>query len=94
MELSSLKKHISNHFVMKGLARYGYEAEAKALARATVELLRRDYAENASFHEYYDPEDGTGVFHKGFTSWNALAANILAYLEGRTPVEEWMCLNL
>ena len=30
----------------------------------------------------------------GFTSWNALAANILAYLEGRTPVEEWMCPNL
>ena len=94
MELNSLKKHISNHFVMKGLARYGYEAEAKALARATVELLRRDYAENAAFHEYYDPEDGTGVFNKGFTSWNALAANILAYLEGRTPVEEWMCPNL
>lgn len=80
---------LSNYFVFKGLLRYGYEREGKALATQTIELLNKDFLENGAFHEYYDPETGAGVFNKGFSSWNTLAANILAYLEKREVVEEW-----
>ena len=82
---------LSNYFVFKGLLRYGYTVEADDLARKTVELLTKDFDRNQAFHEYYDPESGEGVFHKGFTSWNTLVANMLAYLEGREAIEEWMC---
>ena len=81
---------LSNYFVFKGLLRYGYDDEARVLAERTVELLRKDFSENAAFHEYYHPETGDGVFHKGFTSWNTLAANMIAYLEGRESIEEWL----
>ena len=80
---------LSNYFVFRGLVRYGYVEEGEALARKTLELLDNDYTANGAFHEYYDPESGIGVFHKGFTSWNTLAANMLAYLEDREPVSEW-----
>ena len=81
---------LSNYFVFKGLIRYGYIKEGKELARKTVELLKNDFAKNSAFHEYYHPETGEGVFHKGFTSWNTLAANMLAFLEGREVIEEWL----
>lgn len=80
---------LSNYFVYKGLLRYGYTDEGKELAKRTVELLAKDYSQSSAFHEYYHPETGDGVFHKGFTSWNTLAANMLAYLEGREVIEEW-----
>ena len=82
---------LSNYFVFKGLARYGYTTEATDLASKTLELLQRDFDLNQAFHEYYHPETAEGVFHKGFTSWNTLAANMLAYLEGRETVDEWSC---
>lgn len=81
---------LSNYFVFKGLVRYGYITEAEALAKKTVDLLYEDHQENGAFHEYYDPESGKGVFNKGFSSWNILAANMIAYLEGRDVVEEWI----
>ena len=82
---------LSNYFVFKGLMRYGYTAEATDLASKTLNLLQRDFDLNQAFHEYYHPETAEGVFHKGFTSWNTLAANMLAYLEGRETVDEWGC---
>ena len=80
---------LSNYFVFKGLLRYGYVQEGKELANKTLDLLNKDYLKNGAFHEYYDPESGEGVFNKGFTSWNALAANMLAYLENEDIIEEW-----
>ena len=80
---------LSNYFVFKGLIRYGYIQEGRELAKKTVDLLSRDFAESSAFHEYYHPETGEGVFHKGFTSWNTLAANMIAYLEERDVIEEW-----
>ena len=82
---------LSNYFVFRGLLKYGYNSEAETLAKRTVELLKNDFDKNGAFHEYYHPETGEGVFHKGFTSWNTLAANMLAYLEGRETIEEWSC---
>ncbi len=80
---------LSNYFVFKGLVRYGYEQEGRTLAHNTVELLNNDFLKNRAFHEYYHPDTGDGVFNKGFSSWNVLAANMLAYLENREFIEEW-----
>ena len=80
---------LSNYFVFKGLLRYGYEQECKALAQKTIDLLNNDFLANSAFHEYYDPESGKGVFNKGFSSWNVLAANMIAYLENQEVIEEW-----
>lgn len=80
---------LSNYFVFKGLLRYGYTDKARELAQKTIELLQADYTKNGGFHEYYDPETGAGVFNLGFTSWNTLVANMIAYLEGRETIEEW-----
>jgi putative isomerase len=81
---------LSNYFVFKGLLRYGYKAQGEELARKTVELLDKDFTENGAFHEYYHPETGAGVFNKGFSSWNALVANMIAALENREVIEEWL----
>ena len=80
---------LSNYFVFKGLLHYGYVQEAKELAKKTVKLLAQDFAKNSAFHEYYHPETGEGMFNKGFSSWNTLLANMLAYLDGKPVIEEW-----
>ena len=81
----------ANYLVFKGLIKYGYQKEGEELARKTLDLLRKDYAENGAFHEYYDPESGEGVYNKGFSSWNLLAFSMLAYLEGEEVMEEFSC---
>ena len=80
---------LSNYFIFKGLLNYGYTQEGEVLARKTIALLEKDYEENKAFHEYYHPETGEGVFNKGFSSWNALVANMIAYLENKEVIEEW-----
>lgn len=80
---------LSNYFVFRGLIKYGYINEGKELAEKTIDLLNKDFLKNKAFHEYYHPETGEGVFHKGFTSWNTLAANMIAYLENKESIEEW-----
>lgn len=80
---------LSNYFVFKGLLRYGYTQKAKDLAQKTIRLLEQDFQSNGAFHEYYHPETGAGVFNKGFSSWNTLIANMMAYLENREVIEEW-----
>ena len=52
-------------------------------------LVSRDIEKYGKMHEYYDPETGEGVFNKGFSSWNALVANMIAYLENKEVIEEW-----
>lgn len=81
---------LSNYFVYKALLRYGYTAEGEELARKTLDLLAADYAKNGAFHEYYDPETGEGICNKGFSSWNLLAMNMLAYFEGGEVIEEFL----
>ena len=65
--------------------------EGEELAKKTLDLLNQDYLKNGAFHEYYDPESGEGVFNKGFSSWNLLVFNMLAYFEGKEVVEEFSC---
>lgn len=79
---------LSNYFVCRALDRYGYGNEAKELAKKTLDLLAQDLEQNGAFHEYYHPETGEGLYNKGFSSWNLLGANLLAYLEDRPTAKE------
>ena len=80
---------ISNYLVFRGLLRYGFTAEAKELAEKTVSLFERDLAQCGQLHEYYDPETGEPIHNPGFQSWNLLAVNMQAWLNGETIVEEF-----
>ena len=82
---------LSNYFVFKGLLRYGYIKEGEWLAKATLELLNNDFLSNGAFHEYYDGDTGKGLFNKGFSSWNLLAFNMMAYFENKEVIEEFFC---
>ncbi len=82
---------LSNYFVFKGLLRYGYIKEGEGLAKATLELLNNDFLSNGAFHEYYDGDTGKGLFNKGFSSWNLLAFNMMAYFENKEVIEEFFC---
>ncbi|MBO5214715.1 MAG: glycoside hydrolase family 37 [Clostridia bacterium] len=82
---------VSNYLIFKGLIRYGYTTQANELARKTLDLLNNDFLKNGAFHEYYDPENGEGVYNKGFSSWNLLAFNMLSYLENKPTIQEFQC---
>jgi putative isomerase len=68
---------IVNYFVWKSLQRYGYKKEADALADKTILLLARDLRANGSLNEYYHPDTGAALSHKGFTDWNLLVLEMI-----------------
>jgi len=61
---------IVNYFVWKALQRYGYKKEADTLADKTILLLSRDLETHGSLNEYYHPDTGAALSHKGFIDWN------------------------
>ncbi|HVW20970.1 MAG TPA: trehalase family glycosidase [Opitutaceae bacterium] len=63
---------IVNYLVWRALGNYGYRREARELAGKTVRLLARDLAVNGSLNEYYQPDTGAALSHKGFMDWNLL----------------------
>ncbi|MGO4514382.1 trehalase family glycosidase [Terriglobus sp. 2YAB30_2] len=63
---------IANYFVWNGLRQYGFTREAEALAAATTQLLAQDLRVNGSLNEYYDPDTGKALSHRGFMDWNLL----------------------
>lgn len=56
----------TNWFVIQGLLRYGYTAEAKHIYHSSLELIR-----HSGFREYYDPLTGQGHGATNFT-WSGL----------------------
>jgi len=80
---------ISNYIVFRGLVKYGYEKEAKDMADKTIQLFGRDFEQNNTLHEYYNPDTGEPIMNKGFQNWNYLVMNMLAWEEQRTVVEEF-----
>jgi len=68
---------IVNYFVWKALQRYGYKKEANALADKTLLLLSRDLEANGSLNEYYHPDTGAALSHKGFIDWNLLVLEMI-----------------
>jgi putative isomerase len=68
---------IVNYLVWKALRRYGYKNEADALADKTLLLLSRDLEANGSLNEYYHPDTGSALSHKGFIDWNLLVLEMI-----------------
>jgi putative isomerase len=68
---------IVNYFVWKALQRYGYKKEADALADKTILLLSKDLEANGSLNEYYHPDTGAALSHKGFMDWNLLVLEMI-----------------
>jgi putative isomerase len=68
---------IVNYFVWRALQRYGYKNEADALADKTILLLAKDLKANGSLNEYYHPDTGAPLSHKGFTDWNLLVLEMI-----------------
>jgi putative isomerase len=68
---------VANYFVWKALGRYGYKQEADALAEKTLLLLSRDLEANGSLNEYYHPDTGAALSHKGFMDWNLLVLEMI-----------------
>ena len=68
---------IVNYFVWKALQRYGYKKDADALADKTILLLSRDLETNGSLNEYYHPDTGAALSHKGFLDWNLLVLEMI-----------------
>ena len=79
----------ANYFVFHGLLNYGYHEDARELAEKTIRLFGRDLERFGALHEYYQPENGEPILHRGFQNWNCLVLNMIAWLEGRTMVTEF-----
>ena len=75
--------------MFRGLVKYGFDEEAKALAEKTVALFERDLDACDDLHEYYDPETGDPVMNPGFQNWNLLSVNMKAWLDGQLVLEEF-----
>lgn len=68
---------VVNYFVWRGLKNYGFDAEAAELSNRTIRLLARDLAESGTLNEYYHPDTGAPLSHKGFMNWNHLVLEML-----------------
>jgi len=68
---------VVNYFAWKGLQRYGFQKEASALADKTIALLAADLKLNGSLNEYYHPDTGAALSHKGFMDWNLLVLEMI-----------------
>jgi putative isomerase len=68
---------IVNYFVWRALTNAGFQAEADALGGKTLRLLATDLATNGSLNEYYHPDTGAALSHKGFMDWNLLVLEML-----------------
>jgi putative isomerase len=68
---------IVNYFVWKGLKNFGFQEEAGKLAEKTLRLLSTDLATNGSLNEYYHPDTGAALSHKGFMDWNLLVLEMM-----------------
>jgi putative isomerase len=68
---------IVNYFVWKALGNYRFQQEARDLADKTLRLLAADVATNGSLNEYYHPDTGAPLSHKGFMDWNLLVLEMI-----------------
>ncbi len=68
---------IVNYMVWKGLKNFGFDPEAADLADKTLRLLSADLAKNGSLNEYYHPDTGAALSHKGFMDWNILVLEMI-----------------
>jgi putative isomerase len=69
---------LSNYYLAEGLARYGFQSEARELSLKTARLLARGLEREGALRECYD-DSGQGLWpQKGtFISWSVLALTLL-----------------
>lgn len=80
---------VSNYLVFRGLVKYGFIDDARALADKTIALFARDFERFGALHEYYLPESGEPVLNRGFQNWNYLVLNMAVWREGGEPIAEF-----
>lgn len=68
---------ISNYLAWKGLVNYRYKDDAAELASRTLALLAKDLTSSGSLNEYYHPDTGAALSHKGFMDWNLLVLEMI-----------------
>jgi putative isomerase len=68
---------IVNYFTWQALKNYGFDREARDLADKTLKLLAADLATQSSLNEYYHPDTGVAISHKGFMDWNLLVLEMV-----------------
>jgi putative isomerase len=68
---------IVNYLVWKGLRNYGFKREANELANKTQQMLTNDLETSGSLSEYYHPDSGKPLSHKGFLDWNLLVVEMI-----------------
>ncbi|WP_158822826.1 trehalase family glycosidase [Granulicella sp. S156] len=68
---------ISNYLAWKGLVNYKCTVDAAKLASSTVALLAKDLETSGSLNEYYHPDTGAALSHKGFMDWNLLVLEMI-----------------
>ncbi len=68
---------IVNYLTWKGLTAYGFQEAADELAEKTVRLLSAGLAKDGSLNEYYQPDTGVPLSHKGFMDWNLLVLEMI-----------------
>jgi putative isomerase len=68
---------IVNYFIWSGLEKNGYAREARFLAARTAKMLAADLASSGSLNEYYHPDTGKPLSHKGFMDWNLLVLEMI-----------------
>lgn len=77
---------LSSYLLMHGLANYGYQQEAREVAKKTVGLLVRDLRAHGGMNECYNPETGEPAAQGHFVSWNLLAEHMVEEAErGNDP---------
>lgn len=80
---------IANYICFTALLDYGYERKAISLGRKFIRMIAEDIEKSGQMHEYYHADSGVGLNNPGFQSWNLLVNNMIAYLDGKTPVKEF-----
>lgn len=68
---------VSDYMVMHGLMNYGYNTQARLLARNTVATLLGDIKATGGMHETYNPNTGAGQNGGYFKSWDMLGAYMI-----------------
>lgn len=68
---------VANYLVWKGFKNYGFETEAADLAARTLHTLSADLAATGTMNEYYHPDTGAPLSHKGFLDWNLLVLEMI-----------------
>lgn len=72
---------IANYIAEQSMLNYGFQSEARDVARRVIWLCVQDIKTSGGMHENYDAETGLPLAAPDFVSWNLLLLNILPQIE-------------